>query len=138
MDAVQIAGTAVSYWPLVVLAVSMCFVVLGIAVLRMHPFVVLMRAAILVGLMSAQLPGVPPANALVQAVELPMTEFGAAAGRIAFIILLASIIGHVLGCGSLAGASLPAGSARGVGLLAGFGIRASGFGDLNRPRAEAG
>jgi GntP family gluconate:H+ symporter len=70
-----------------------CFVVLGIAVLRMHPFVVLMLAAILVGLMSAQLPGVPPANALVQAVELPMTEFGAAAGRIAFIILLASIIG---------------------------------------------
>jgi len=92
MDTIQIAGT-VSYWPLVVLAVSVTFVVLGIAVLRLHPFVVLMLAAILVGLMSAQLPGVPPANALVQAVELPMTEFGAAAGRIAFIILLASIIG---------------------------------------------
>jgi GntP family gluconate:H+ symporter len=69
------------------------FVVAGIALLRMHPFIVLMLAAILVGLMSAQLPGVPPANALVQAVELPMTEFGLAAGRIAFIILLASIIG---------------------------------------------
>jgi GntP family gluconate:H+ symporter len=93
VDTAQIASTAISYWPLVVLAVSVCFVVLGIAVLRMHPFVVLMLAAILVGLMSAQLPGVPPANALVQAVELPMTEFGAAAGRIAFIILLASIIG---------------------------------------------
>jgi GntP family gluconate:H+ symporter len=92
MDTIQIAST-VSYWPLVVLAVSVTFVVLGIAVLRLHPFVVLMLAAILVGLMSAQLPGVPPANALVQAVELPMTEFGAAAGRIAFIILLASIIG---------------------------------------------
>ncbi len=75
------------------LAVSVIFVVLGIALLRLHPFVVLMLAAILVGLMSGQLPGVPPANALVQAVELPMTEFGAAAGRIAFIILLASIIG---------------------------------------------
>ena len=92
MDTVQIA-TTVSYWPLAVLAVSVTFVVLGIALLRLHPFVVLMLAAILVGLMSAQLPGVPPANALVQAVELPMTEFGAAAGRIAFIILLASIIG---------------------------------------------
>lgn len=43
--------------------------------------------------MSPRLPGVPPANALVQAIELPMTEFGTAAGRIAFIILLASIIG---------------------------------------------
>ena len=93
MDTTQVAGAAVSYWPLVVLAVSVCFVVVGIALLRMHPFIVLMLAAILVGLMSAQLPGVPPANALVQAVELPMTEFGVAAGRIAFIILLASIIG---------------------------------------------
>jgi gluconate:H+ symporter, GntP family len=92
MDTAQIAST-VSYWPLVVLAVSVTFVVVGIALLRLHAFVVLMLAAILVGLMSAQLPGVPPANALVQAVELPMTEFGAAAGRIAFIILLASIIG---------------------------------------------
>jgi gluconate:H+ symporter, GntP family len=92
MDTAQVAST-VSYWPLVVLAVSVTFVVVGIALLRLHAFVVLMLAAILVGLMSAQLPGVPPANALVQAVELPMTEFGAAAGRIAFIILLASIIG---------------------------------------------
>jgi len=92
MDTTQIAST-VSYWPLVVLAASVTFVVVGIALLRLHAFVVLMLAAILVGLMSAQLPGVPPANALVQAVELPMTEFGAAAGRIAFIILLASIIG---------------------------------------------
>jgi GntP family gluconate:H+ symporter len=92
MDTAQIAGT-VSYWPLVVLAVSVMFVVAGIALLRLHAFVVLMLAAILIGLMSAQLPGVPPGNALVQAVELPMTEFGVAAGRIAFIILMASIIG---------------------------------------------
>jgi gluconate:H+ symporter, GntP family len=93
MDTAQIASTAVSYWPLIVLAVSVVFVVVGIALLRLHPFVVLMLAAILVGLMSARLPGVPPANALVQAIELPMTEFGTAAGRIAFIILLASLIG---------------------------------------------
>jgi GntP family gluconate:H+ symporter len=90
MDAV--AG-AVSYWPLTVLAISVVAVVAGIAVLRLHPFVVLMLAAILVGLLSTDLPGVPPMNALVQAVELPMTEFGAAAGRIAFVILLASVIG---------------------------------------------
>lgn len=93
MESTQLAGTAVSYWPLVVLAVSVVGVVVGIALLRLHPFIVLMLAAILVGLMSAQLPGVPPADGLVQAVELPMTEFGTAAGRIAFIILLASIIG---------------------------------------------
>jgi GntP family gluconate:H+ symporter len=92
MDTAQTA-VAVSYWPLAVLAVSVSFVVIGIAVLRFHAFIVLMLAAILVGLLSSHLPGVPPANALVQAVELPMTEFGIAAGRIAFIILLASIIG---------------------------------------------
>ena len=93
MDTAAQAATTVSYWPLVVLLVNVVFVVVGIALLRLHPFVVLMLAAISVGLMSTQLPGVPPANALVQAVELPMTEFGVAAGRIAFIILLASIIG---------------------------------------------
>jgi GntP family gluconate:H+ symporter len=92
MEAVAAAG-AVSYWPIVVLVVSVAFVVAGIALLRLHPFVVLTLAAILAGLMSTSLPGVPPMNALVQAVELPMTELGAAAGRIAFVILLASIIG---------------------------------------------
>lgn len=41
MDTAQIASTAVSYWPLAVLAVSVVFVVVGIALLRLHPFVVL-------------------------------------------------------------------------------------------------
>jgi GntP family gluconate:H+ symporter len=89
----EAAAEAVSYWPLVVLAISVAAVVAGIAILRLHPFVVLMLAAILAGLLAPALPNVPPMNALVQAVELPMTEFGAAAGRIAFVILLASIVG---------------------------------------------
>jgi GntP family gluconate:H+ symporter len=87
------ATESVSLWPLAVVAISVVFVVVGIAALKLHAFVVLMLAAILAGLLSTALPGVPPMNALVQAVELPMTEFGAAAGRIAFVILLASIIG---------------------------------------------
>jgi GntP family gluconate:H+ symporter len=85
-----------SYWPLVVLLVSVIVVVAGIALFRLHAFIVLMLAAILVGLTSSGLPGVPPANALVQAVELPMREFGAAAGNIGFIIVLASIIGQCM------------------------------------------
>jgi hypothetical protein len=36
MDTAQIAGTAVSYRPLVVLAVSVVVVVVGIALLRLH------------------------------------------------------------------------------------------------------
>jgi GntP family gluconate:H+ symporter len=87
------ALSSISYWPLVVLGVGMAFIIVGIAVLRIHPFLVLSLAAILVGLMSAELPGAPPMNPLVQAVELSMTEFGRAAGNIAFVILLAAIIG---------------------------------------------
>ena len=93
MDPANTAVAAISYWPLVVLGISMAFIIIGIAVLRIHPFLVLSLAAILVGLMSDQLPNVPPMNALVQAVELSMSEFGRAAGNIAFVILLASIIG---------------------------------------------
>jgi gluconate:H+ symporter, GntP family len=94
MDSVTaVAGQTLSYWPLVVLGISMVFIIVGIAVLRIHPFLVLSLAAILVGLMSSQLPGVPPLNPFVQAVELSMSEFGRSAGSIAFVILLAAIIG---------------------------------------------
>ena len=93
MDPVNGAAAALSYWPLIVLGISMAFIIVGIAVLRVHPFLVLSLAAILVGLLADQLPGVPPMNPLVQAVELSMSEFGRAAGSIAFVILLAAIIG---------------------------------------------
>jgi len=87
------AADAISYWPLGVLGISIAFVVVAIALLRMHPFLALILGAVLAGLLSPTLPGVPPASHLVQAIELPMTEFGVAAGRIAFVILMASIIG---------------------------------------------
>jgi gluconate:H+ symporter, GntP family len=93
MEPAAVAVESLSYWPLGVLGISMAFIIIGIAVLRIHPFLVLSLAAILVGLMSTQLPGVPPMNPLVQAVELSMSEFGRAAGSIAFVILLAAIIG---------------------------------------------
>ena len=94
MDPVTAAAAqSLSYWPLAVLGISMVFIIVGIAVLRIHPFLVLSLAAIMVGLLSDQLPGVPPLNPLVQAVELSMSEFGRSAGSIAFVILLAAIIG---------------------------------------------
>jgi GntP family gluconate:H+ symporter len=94
MDSVTAAAAeSISYWPLAVLGISMVFIVVGIAILRIHPFLVLSLAAILTGLLTTQLPGVPPMNPLVQAVELSMSEFGKAAGNIAFVILLAAIIG---------------------------------------------
>ena len=54
-----------------------------------------MFAATLVGILSSQLPG-DYTNKYVAAVELAMTEFGITAGKIAFVIALASILGVAL------------------------------------------
>jgi gluconate:H+ symporter, GntP family len=82
------------YFPLFVLAIGVTFVVVAIAKLRMHAFLALSLAAILLGLMTPGLPGVSEEKSRwIQAVEIPMIEFGSAAGKIAFVIALASIIG---------------------------------------------
>ncbi|MGH8166163.1 MAG: GntP family permease, partial [Woeseiaceae bacterium] len=66
---------------------------MGIAVLKFHPFFVLILGAILVGVLSNELPGGDDVNHLVQAVELTMSGFGDVAASIAFVILLAAVIG---------------------------------------------
>ncbi|MEX2124095.1 MAG: SLC13 family permease [Woeseia sp.] len=93
MEPVITTTVAVSYWPMFVLIVSMAFVVVGIAVLKIHPFFVLILAAVLVGMLSSQLPDAGYANHLIRAVELSMSELGSVAGSIAFVILLAAVIG---------------------------------------------
>ncbi len=62
----------------------------------MHAFLSLMLASIVVGALSSSLPGEEGSYHLVQAVELSMTEFGIIAGKIAFVIALASILGVAL------------------------------------------
>lgn len=84
------------YWPFAVLLLSMVLVVFLITRLRFHPFVALMLSAIFVGLISPALPEIPGQNALVIAVELPMTEFGVLAGKIAWVIALAAVIGTAM------------------------------------------
>ncbi|MBT8185203.1 MAG: hypothetical protein KJN76_10200, partial [Eudoraea sp.] len=90
----QLAHSA--YWPFVVLALSIIMVVILITRLRFHPFVALMLSAIFVGLISVSLPLVPGQNPLITAVELPMTEFGIMAGKIAWVIALAAVIGTAM------------------------------------------
>jgi len=86
-----------SSWPFVVLGLSVAFIIVAITRLRMHAFLALMLAAILIGLLSPSLPGVGEGKSRwIQAVEIPMVEFGSAAGKIAFVIALASIIGVCL------------------------------------------
>ncbi|MCK5440418.1 MAG: hypothetical protein KAJ23_00875 [Maribacter sp.] len=84
------------YWPFIVLLLSMAMVVILITRLRFHPFVALMLSAIFVGLISNDLPKAPGQNPLTSAVELPMLEFGIMAGKIAWVIALAAVIGTAM------------------------------------------
>jgi GntP family gluconate:H+ symporter len=84
------------YWPFVVLLLSVVMVVTSITRWRFHPFVALMLSAIFVGLLSPALPPVPGQNPLVTVIELPMTEFGITAGKIAWVIALAAVIGTAM------------------------------------------
>jgi len=84
------------YWPFAVLITSILMVVFLIARWRFHPFIALMLSAIFVGLLSPALPATPDQNPLVTIVELPMAEFGIMAGRIAWVIALAAMIGTAM------------------------------------------
>ena len=88
------AFTHSPYWPFAVLAFGIVAVVLMISRWRLHPFVALILSAILVGLISVELPGIQ--HHVVKAVELPMLEFGNVAGKIAWVIALAAIIGTAM------------------------------------------
>ena len=84
------------FWPFAVLILGIASVVLMISVLRFHPFVALILSAIFVGLISAELPEMANLPQLVRAVELPMQDFGYIAGKIAWVIALAAIIGAAM------------------------------------------
>jgi H+/gluconate symporter-like permease len=55
-----------------------------------------MLAAVFVGLLSPALPPVAGQNPMVTVIELPMTEFGIMAGKIAWVIALAALIGTAM------------------------------------------
>jgi len=85
-------------WPFFVLAIGILFIVIAIVVLRFHAFIALILAAILVGVLASSLPGdeAEGANHVINAIELSMVEFGSTAGKIAWVIGLAAIIGICL------------------------------------------
>ena len=83
-------------WPFVVLLIGIAAIVFMITVLRFHPFVALMIAAIVVGLSATDIPLNEGQNPIVAAVELPMVEFGVTAGKIAWVIVLAAVIGAAM------------------------------------------
>jgi GntP family gluconate:H+ symporter len=90
---------AIDYWPLWVLGIGVAVVIVAVAFLKIHPFFSLLLAAITVGLLSTDLPDVAGKDGIghmVKALELPMVEMGNTAGKIAFAIALAAIIGMCL------------------------------------------
>lgn len=84
------------YWPFAVLGLAIIIIVIFITKFKMHPFLALLTSAIIVGLLSADLPGDPETHAWLRAVKLPMQEFGKTAGGIAWVIALAALIGTAM------------------------------------------
>ena len=84
------------FWPFAVLILGIIAVVLMITRWRFHPFAALILASIFVGLIATGLPANGDQHRLVTAVELPMLEFGVTAGKIAWVIALAAIIGTAM------------------------------------------
>jgi GntP family gluconate:H+ symporter len=103
---VPLMGTVFSstYWPFVVLAVSVAFIIFGIGKWRLHPFLALILAALVAGLLAGR-DAWPVVNAggkevvygpYLGVVELIAKGFGDTARGIALSIALASIIGLCL------------------------------------------
>lgn len=113
-----LAAATVSHWPFVILLVCVASVIIAISVLRLHPFLSLIFAAVLAGVMAESLPTNPNAKRneaagvqdmdygkkvssiaegrLPQALKLTTIGFGETAGNIAIVIGMATIIGMAL------------------------------------------
>jgi gluconate:H+ symporter, GntP family len=86
--------TSVLLGPLGIVALSVVFIVVAIAVFRLNAFFALILAATLVGLLTAA--GKTGDLRFSLAIDAVMTELGAAVGKIGFTIALAAVIGMCL------------------------------------------
>jgi len=90
---------AIDLWPFVVLMAATVAVIVGVLVLRLHPFLALVAAALIAGGLADGLPPDPKRpdqGQLVRAVELTAEGLGRTAGGIAIVIAMATIIGMAL------------------------------------------
>ena len=81
---------AISYSPLLILLLGTLSVVLCIVVFGLPAYISLMLSAIVVGMMT---PDTGDGSAWVVAVENAMKEFGVTAGKVSFVIAIASVLG---------------------------------------------
>lgn len=92
-------AAAIDSWPFVVLLTATAAVLVGVIVLRLHPFLALVIAALLAGGLADGLPPDPrhpDKGQLVRAVELTAEGLGRTAGGVAIVIAMATIIGMAL------------------------------------------
>jgi GntP family gluconate:H+ symporter len=80
--------------PLTVLFLSVVFIIVAIAWLRLHAFFALIFAAMFVGLLTVA--GQTGEGRFIKTIESVMMEFGRSAGAIGFTIAIASVIGVAL------------------------------------------
>ncbi|MDQ8187237.1 SLC13 family permease [Pelagicoccus sp. SDUM812002] len=92
---VLLASGALDLTPFLVLFAGIAFVVIAIGYLRIHPFIALVIAAIIVGALT-NLGGNTVGNPITSAISETMRQLGNTAGGIAWIIALAAIIGLCL------------------------------------------
>ena len=92
-----------NYAPFWILAAGVVFVILSIVKFRLHPFLGLTLGAVLVGLITPDLPELTMVNGfwkdqegashLIQAINWAMAGFGTLVGKIGFVIAMAAVIG---------------------------------------------
>ena len=92
-----------NYTPFWILAAGVVFVILSIVKFRLHPFLGLTLGAVLVGLITPDLPELTMVNGfwkdqegashLIQAINWAMAGFGTLVGKIGFVIAMAAVIG---------------------------------------------
>lgn len=79
--------------PFIILIIGILVVVGLIYKMKVNPFIALMTSAIVVGLLTPNIPIMDGSSRLLSSIELPMLEFGKMAGKISWVIALAAIIG---------------------------------------------
>ena len=98
-----LAAVSPDYTPFWILAAGVIFVIASIVKFRLHPFLGLTLGAILVGLLTPQLPELTKSNGfwsdsagathLIQSINWAMAGFGTLVGKIGFVIAMAAVIG---------------------------------------------
>ena len=90
----SLSSTDPGHWPFVCLLAGMITVIAGITWFRLHAFVALILSAMMVGTIDLLEPGNQASlSQWVLAFENPMSSLGVVAGKIAWLIAMASIIG---------------------------------------------